>query len=59
MGTLYTGAPVHKAYVSGTWNIGKFSVNLGAMGIKDLYLTTGDDAKTSDCGYSDSARFRK
>ncbi|MBR7004398.1 MAG: TonB-dependent receptor [Bacteroidales bacterium] len=48
MGTLYTGAPVHKAYVSGTWNIGKFSVNLGAMGIKDLYLTTGDDAKTSD-----------
>lgn len=48
MGTIYTGAPVHKAYVSGTWNIGKFAVNLGAMGIKDLYLTTGDNATTSD-----------
>ena len=48
MGTIYTGAPVHKAYVSGTWNIGKFAVNLGAMGIKDLYLTTGDDARKSE-----------
>ena len=48
MGTIYTGAPVHKVYVSGTWNVGKFSVNLGAMGIRDLYLTTGDDALTSD-----------
>ena len=48
MGTIYTGAPVHKAYVSGTWNIGKFAVNLGAMGIKDLYLTTGDDAQKSE-----------
>ena len=48
MGTIYTGAPVHKAYVSGTWNVGKFAVNLGAMGIKDLYLTTGDNALTSD-----------
>ena len=48
MGTILIGAPVHKAYVSGTWNIGKFSVNLGAMGIKDLYLTAGDNARTSE-----------
>lgn len=48
MGTIYTGAPVHKAYISGTWNVGKLAVNLGAMGIKDLYLTTGDDALKSD-----------
>ena len=48
MGTILIGAPVHKAYVSGTWNLGKFSVNLGAMGIKDLYLTAGDNTRTSE-----------
>ena len=47
MGTVYTGAPVHKAYLSGTWTPGRFSVNLGVMGIKDLYLSTGDNAQTS------------
>ena len=47
MGTVYTGAPVHKAYFSGTWTPGRFSVNLGAMGIKDLYLSTGENAQKS------------
>ena len=56
MGTVYTGAPVHKAYFSGTWSPGRFSANLGVMGIKDLYLSTGDNAKTA--GYVDfKARF--
>ncbi len=47
MDTVYTGAPVHKAYFSGTWTPGRFSVNLGVMGIKDLYLSTGDNAQTA------------
>ena len=47
MGTIYTGAPVHKAYVSATWTPGRFSANLGLMGIKDLYLSTGDNAVKS------------
>jgi Outer membrane cobalamin receptor protein len=47
MGTVYTGAPVHKAYVSATWTPGRFSANLGLMGIKDLYLSTGDNAVKS------------
>lgn len=47
MGTVYTGAPVHKAYFSGTWTPGRFSANIGVMGIKDLYLSTGDDAVKS------------
>ena len=47
MGTVYTGAPVHKAYVSGTWTPGRFSANLGLMGIKDLYLSTGENAVKS------------
>ena len=47
MGTVYTGAPVHKVYVSGTWTPGRFSANLGLMGIKDLYLSTGEKAVTS------------
>ena len=47
MGTIYTGAPVHKAYFSGTWTPGRFSANLGLMGIKDLYLSTGDNAVKS------------
>ena len=45
--TVYTGAPVHKAYFSGTWIPGRFSANLGVMGIKDLYLSTGDNAVKS------------
>ena len=47
MGKVYTGAPVHKAYVSATWTPGRFSANLGLMGIKDLYLSTGENAVTS------------
>ena len=47
MGKVYTGAPVHKAYVSATWTPGRFSANLGLMGIKDLYLSTGDNAVKS------------
>lgn len=47
MGTVYTGAPVHKAWLSGTWTPGRFSAQLGAMGIRDLYLSAGDDAQTS------------
>ena len=47
MDTVYTGAPVHKAYFSGTWTPGRFSVNLGVMGIKDLYLSTGENAQTA------------
>ena len=47
MGTVYTGAPVHKAYVSATWTPGRFSANLGLMGIKDLYLSTGENAVKS------------
>lgn len=47
MGTVYTGAPVHKAYLSGTWTPGRFSANLGLMGIKDLYLSTGENAVKS------------
>ncbi len=47
MGKVYTGAPVHKAYVSATWTPGRFSANLGLMGIKDLYLSTGENAVKS------------
>lgn len=44
MVTIYTGAPVHKFYLGGNWTPGKFTINLGAMAIDGLYLTTGDDA---------------
>lgn len=47
MGTVYTGAPVHKVYVSGTWTPGRFSANIGLMGIRDLYLSTGENAVRS------------
>ena len=48
MDTIYTGAPVHKAYAGIDWTPGRFSANIGAMGIKDLYLSTGDNAVTSN-----------
>ncbi|MBP5537986.1 MAG: TonB-dependent receptor [Bacteroidales bacterium] len=48
MDTIYTGAPVHKAYAGLEWTPGRFSASVGAMGIKDLYLSTGDNAVTSD-----------
>lgn len=47
MDTIYTGAPVHKAWIGGRWTPGRFALQLGAMGIKDLYLTTGENAKTA------------
>ena len=48
MDTIYTGAPVHKAYAGLDWTPGRFSANIGAMAIKDLYLSTGDNAVTSE-----------
>ena len=48
MGTVYTSAPVHKYYVSGTWTPGRFSANLGLMGVNDLYLSTGENAVKSN-----------
>ncbi|MBQ9659797.1 MAG: TonB-dependent receptor [Bacteroidales bacterium] len=48
MGKIYTGAPVHKFYVSGTWTPGRFSANLGLMGVNDLYLSTGENAVKSN-----------
>ena len=48
MDTIYTGAPVHKVYAGADWKPGRFSASLGAMCIRDLYLSTGDDAVTSN-----------
>lgn len=48
MSTIYTGAPAHKAWFGAVWTPGRFSVNLGAMAISGLYLTTGEGAKTSE-----------
>ncbi len=48
MSKIYTGAPGHKAYVSGTWNFGDFCLNVGAMGIKDLHISDSDSTITSD-----------
>ncbi len=48
MDTIYTGAPVHKAYAGLDWTPGRFSASVGAMCIKDLYLSTGDNAVTSN-----------
>ena len=48
MDTIYTGAPVHKAYAGLDWTPGRFSASLGAMLIRDLYLSTGENAVTSD-----------
>ncbi|MBR1575328.1 MAG: TonB-dependent receptor [Bacteroidales bacterium] len=48
MDTIYTGAPVHKAWLGARWTPGRWSVDLGAMGIAGLYLTTGENARTAD-----------
>ena len=48
MDTIYTGAPAHKAYAGLDWTPGRFSASIGAMAIKDLYLSTGEGAVTSD-----------
>ena len=47
MDTIYTGAPVHKAYAGVDWTPGRFSAGVGAMYVGDLYLSTGEDAVTS------------
>ena len=44
---IYTGAPVHKAWIGGRWTPGRWGVDLGAMGISGLYLTTGENARTA------------
>ena len=48
MDTIYTGAPVHKAYAGADWTPGRFSAGVGAMLIHDLYLSTGEGAVTSN-----------
>ena len=47
MEKIYTGAPVHKAWLGGRWTPGRFYFDLGAMGISGLYLTTGENARTA------------
>ncbi len=47
MDTIYTGAPVHKAYAGADWTPGRFSAGVGAMYVGDLYLSTGESAVTS------------
>ena len=47
MEKIYTGAPVHKAWLGGRWTPGRWSFDLGAMGISGLYLTTGENARTA------------
>ena len=47
MDTVYTGAPVHKAYAGADWTPGRFSAGVGAMYIGDLYLSTGESAVKS------------
>ena len=44
MDTIYTGAPEHKLYLGADFSKGRFSANIGAMGIAGLYLTTGESA---------------
>ena len=38
MGKLYAGAPVHKAWLGGSWTPGRFAVTLGAMYIGGLII---------------------
>ena len=44
MDTIYTGAPEHKLYLGADFSKGRFSANIGTMGIAGLYLTTGESA---------------
>ena len=48
MDTIYTGAPVHKAYAGLDWTPGRFSASVGAMAINDLYISTGDNAEKAN-----------
>ena len=38
MEKLYAGAPVHKAWLGGSWSPGRFTVNLGAMYVGGLII---------------------
>lgn len=48
MDTPITGAPKNKLYAGITYSPGKFTLSAGAQVIDKLYLSTGDDAQTSD-----------
>lgn len=48
MDTSITGAPRHKWYTGVTYAPGRFSLSAGAQVIDKLYLSTGDDAQTSN-----------
>ena len=48
MDTPIAGAPRNKAYVGVTYAPGKFTMSAGAQVIDKLYLTTGNNAQTSN-----------
>lgn len=48
MDTPITGAPRNKLYAGVMYAPGKFTLNAGAQVIDKLYLSTGDDAQTSN-----------
>jgi iron complex outermembrane receptor protein len=48
MDTPITGAPRNKFYAGITYSPGKFTLNAGAQVIDNLYLSTGDNAQTSN-----------
>jgi iron complex outermembrane receptor protein len=48
MDTPITGAPKNKLYAGITYSPGKFTLSTGAQVIDRLYLSTGDDAQTSN-----------
>lgn len=48
MDTPITGAPRNKFYAGITYAPGKFTLSTGAQVIDKLYLSTGDDAQTSN-----------
>ncbi|MDR2915886.1 MAG: TonB-dependent receptor [Tannerella sp.] len=48
MDTPITGSPRNKLYAGLTYRPGKFALNAGVQVIDKLYLSTGDDAVTSD-----------
>jgi iron complex outermembrane receptor protein len=48
MDTPITGAPRNKLYAGITYSPGKFTLNAGAQVIDKLYLSTGDNAQTSN-----------
>ncbi len=48
MDTPTTGAPRNKFYAGATYSPGRFTLNVGAQVIDQLYLSTGENAQTSD-----------